>query len=50
MIDEKVEADKFSLHQRPRVLNVKEHELLPRGDSGDDFLTTIPFQVPFSTS
>ncbi|KAI7743112.1 hypothetical protein M8C21_020091, partial [Ambrosia artemisiifolia] len=28
-----------------RVLNEKEYEPLPRGNSGDDTLTTIPFQV-----
>ncbi|KAI3785126.1 hypothetical protein L1987_44238 [Smallanthus sonchifolius] len=44
LLSQQVETE-FSFHPRPRVLNEKEYEPLPRGDSGDDFLTTIPFQV-----
>ncbi|KAM0032316.1 putative procollagen-proline 4-dioxygenase [Helianthus debilis subsp. tardiflorus] len=45
LLSQQVENE-FSLHpRRPRVLNQNEYEPLPRGDSGDDSLTTIPFQV-----
>ncbi|KAJ0873444.1 putative procollagen-proline 4-dioxygenase [Helianthus annuus] len=46
LLSQQVEND-YSLHRRPRVLSEKEYEYdpLPRGDSGDDSFTTIPFQV-----
>ncbi|KAJ0733058.1 putative procollagen-proline 4-dioxygenase [Helianthus annuus] len=46
LLSQQVEND-YSLHPRPRVLSEKEYEYdpLPRGDSGDDSFTTIPFQV-----
>ncbi|XP_076950909.1 putative prolyl 4-hydroxylase 9 [Bidens hawaiensis] len=44
LLSRQVETE-FSLHPKPRVLHEKEYEPLPPGKSGDDFLTTIPFQV-----
>ncbi|MFS7983206.1 putative procollagen-proline 4-dioxygenase [Helianthus anomalus] len=46
LLSQQVEND-YSLNPRPRVLSEKEYEYdpLPRGDSGDDSFTTIPFQV-----
>ncbi|KAL7607024.1 hypothetical protein Lser_V15G20011 [Lactuca serriola] len=34
-----------SLHPKPRILSEKGYDPLPQGDSGDDFFTTIPFQI-----
>ncbi|KAD4888230.1 hypothetical protein E3N88_20303 [Mikania micrantha] len=45
ILSQQVETE-VSLHPRSsRLLNEKVYEPLPRGHSGDDFLTTIPFQV-----
>ncbi|KAK1422057.1 hypothetical protein QVD17_24916 [Tagetes erecta] len=44
LLSQQVEDD-FSLHPKPRVLSEKQHDPLPRGDSGDDSFTNIPFQV-----
>ncbi|KAK9080873.1 hypothetical protein SSX86_000015 [Deinandra increscens subsp. villosa] len=44
LLSQQVENES-SLHPRPRVLSEKEYDPLPRGDSGDDSFTTIPFQV-----
>lgn len=44
LLSQQVETES-SLHPRPRVLSEEDYDPLPRGESGDDSFTTIPFQI-----
>ncbi|PWA40801.1 2-oxoglutarate (2OG) and Fe(II)-dependent oxygenase superfamily protein [Artemisia annua] len=48
LFSQQVENESASLHitrPRPRMLNQNEYDPMPQGDSGDDYFTTIPFQI-----
>ncbi|XP_076924257.1 putative prolyl 4-hydroxylase 9 isoform X1 [Bidens hawaiensis] len=45
LFSQQVENEDSSLHPRPRVLTEKHYDPMPRGESGDDSFTQIPFQV-----